>query len=486
MPPVNQGSRGALVAWTVATSVAFVTASILAIVFYVNYANARTEGERLREQYAEVADAATLTSPSTTSLRDSKQGNERLLDTAARQSRELATLVAGEGAPTQSAAIDQVSQAVTRATQTVTPPATGGQPAAAPAVPTAPLTATIDALAGVAQTRQQQADQLQAQLDSAQKAQDQLRQSTAQQLAAKDQAVAAAQKARDQAVTDLQAARTQADTRVTSSADDAQAQLESAIQAQRDAQNQIRDLQTQAGDKDQEIDALRTQLAAIRIPVDQILKAADGSIQQVAGETVYINVGQGAGIAPGITFEVFDRNGMLPDPTVDSADPNKPMPKGKASIEVTRVLPGSSEARVIRSTPGQSIAVGDPIVNLVYDRNTKLDFLVYGKFDLNRDGRADDADADVIRRLVTQWGGGVVDNVGVGTDFVVLGQEPTVPAYTEQELNDDPYKRFLLQQAEQEVDAYNATRDKAEALSIPILNQPRFLYFVGYYDLAGR
>ena len=283
-----------------------------------------------------------------------------------------------------------------------------------------------------------------------------------------------------------EAARESADTRVESSATDAQAQLETAIQAQRDAQNQIRDLQTTLADRDQELSAARGQLSSLRLPVDQILKAADGVVQQVVDQTAYISIGQGSGVTPGMTFEVFDRSGEIPDPTLDAADPNKPLPKGKASIEVVRVLPGSSECRVVRRTPGQTIADGDPIVNLVYDKNTKLDFLVYGKFDLNRDGRADEADADVIRQLVNRWGGATTDQVNVSTDFVVLGQEPVVPEFNEEELNDDPYKRFIVQQAEQELDAYNQTRDRAEALSIPILNQPRFLYFVGYYELAGR
>ena len=36
MPPVNQGNRAALVTWTVITSFLFITATILAIYFYVD------------------------------------------------------------------------------------------------------------------------------------------------------------------------------------------------------------------------------------------------------------------------------------------------------------------------------------------------------------------------------------------------------------------------------------------------------------------
>ena len=36
--------------------------------------------------------------------------------------------------------------------------------------------------------------------------------------------------------------------------------------------------------------------------------------------------------------------------------------------------------------------------------------------------------AEVIRRLITQWGGTVVNEVNVNTDFVIMGREPKVDA----------------------------------------------------------
>jgi len=60
-----------------------------------------------------------------------------------------------------------------------------------------------------------------------------------------------------------------------------------------------------------------------------------------------------------------------------------------------------------------------------------------------------------------------------------------VPNYTQEELQDPAIaKRRADIQAE--LDAYLEVVQKARELHVPILNQNRFLYFVGYYDLAKR
>jgi len=128
---------------------------------------------------------------------------------------------------------------------------------------------------------------------------------------------------------------------------------------------------------------------------------------------------------------------------------------------------------------------GDWVENLVYDRNTKYNFLVYGNFDLDQNGVSTPADADVIKRLVTQWGGKLTDKVNADTDFVVLGKEPVVPNFTREELN-DPINAARLAEATQLAEQYETVKRQAIELHIPILNQNRFLYFVGYYELAKR
>ena len=92
------------------------------------------------------------------------------------------------------------------------------------------------------------------------------------------------------------------------------------------------------------------------------------------------------------------------------------------------------------------------------------------------------SDAAVIKRLVTQWGGKLVNDVDVNTDFVVMGKEPVVPAADK----DDPIAQKRAQDAQKALDDYMDKRNQAIQLSIPIMNQNRFLYFVGYYDQAKR
>src|SRR4029077_13608749 len=147
------------------------------------------------------------------------------------------------------------------------------------------------------------------------------------------------------------------------------------------------------------------------------------------------------------------------------------------SIEVVRAGPGSSECRVIKLQPGQNIVQGDLIENLVYDKNTKYNFLVFGNFDLDQNGVATPQDAEVVKRLVTQWGGKVTDKINADTDFVVLGQEPTVLVPSKEEAA-DPIIQAKAQASQAANDAYQEIKRQAIESHIPILNQNRFLYFV--------
>jgi hypothetical protein len=100
-------------------------------------------------------------------------------------------------------------------------------------------------------------------------------------------------------------------------------------------------------------------------------------------------------------------------------------------------------------------------------------------------GRPEAADEKVIERLITQWGANLVNDVNVDTDFVVLGKEPTLPNYTKEE-QENPQIADKMAKAQATIDKYQELRQTALDLHIPILNQNRFLYYVGYYDQAKR
>jgi hypothetical protein len=234
-----------------------------------------------------------------------------------------------------------------------------------------------------------------------------------------------------------------------------------------------------------DLEAAKAKLDGIRVPVeDPIVRRSDGQILQVASDDiVYITLGMGDHIVPGMTFEVYDRDEGIPKLGDGMSSDN--MPVGKGSIEVERVDAASSQCRVIKLQPNQTIQNGDLIANLVYNRNIKFNFYVYGKFDLGQTGHPSDSDRDKILSLIDRWGGKIVKKIDVDTDFVVMGAEPKVEDFTDDQLQDPFYvRRKNDEEADQK--AYDDTLDKAREYHIPVMNQNRFLYFIGYYDTAQR
>jgi hypothetical protein len=251
-----------------------------------------------------------------------------------------------------------------------------------------------------------------------------------------------------------------------------------------------KDNQLEAGKKEiatlnRQIDTYKHKLTSLRPhPEENIVRQADGTIMSVASDDiVYINLGRQDHIVPGMTFEVYAKQDGIP--RLGDGMTSDSLPVGLGSIEVQLVFSGSSQCRVTKAEVGQHIASGDLIANLIYDRNTKNNFFVYGRFDLGQVGSPSDLDRDKVTGLVLRFGGKMIKQIDIDTDFVVMGAEPKVDAYTPDQLNDPFYVR---QKGDQEtaVKAYNDIVDQAIKLSIPIMNQNRFLYYCGYYDVAQR
>ena len=69
MPPISQqGSRGALITWSVVCSILFVTATIFAIYYYVVANEATQKLSDQDKKYADVVNSASLTGPVVTEL----------------------------------------------------------------------------------------------------------------------------------------------------------------------------------------------------------------------------------------------------------------------------------------------------------------------------------------------------------------------------------------------------------------------------------
>ncbi len=479
MPPANQGSRAGLITSVVVFVVLFIAATIFAIYYNAELRKTEKTLGDTRRQYDEISDA---TGPELAALREARKDpaagytpNMKLIDVAIAQRDKLEQVISGTKGQPAEAIVKQAAAAGAAAAQKLGSDVQLGTPGTN-------LLGSIDTLTGVViaktsqvKTLQQQADDLNKQLQAA--------------IKQKDDAVAQMQKQVEEASTK---ARTDVASAVTGRTS-IQSQLDQ-IEADRKKE---RDQAVEAvGKKDQEIaakqkdiDKLTKELAAVRAKLEPmrlrtdepVIRQADGRITRVAGNgIVFIDRGVGDHITPGLTFEVYDPNEGVPA----SQDPDQ-LPVGKGSIEVLHVGANSSECRVVRQTPGQQIMESDIIANLIYDPNTTYNFVVYGNFDLDQNGVANSQDADVIRRLITQWGGKLTDAVNVNTDFVVMGVEPTLPSFGPEDLK-DPINRKKMDDAQAALDKYDAVQKQAIDLHIPVLNQNRFLYLIGYYDLSKR
>ena len=483
MPPISpQGSRTGLVTTLVIFVILFVTTTILWI---YESAERRNRDDRIADyekRYANVVDEASLGSAEVTQLLDAKNqnpnyGSMSAMQIALAQRGALAKAITGRDTP-QAQAERAIAEALTRATQKDVADANV-------------RVAKTDALANVVRTLadrvaslNQERIELTKQVEAAKGETQQTIAKRDELLKQKDDEIAKANKDLQEQMTQLASFRQQNQGTVEAIRTSSNTTLGQAQQANEQLTTQLNQSNARITEQQKRIEALQRRLGEIRVNANEAtVQKADGQIVRLPGNNLaVINLGLGDQIVQGMTFEVYDKNTGIPALGADGTRPEE-MPKGKASVEVVRIGPGFSECRIIRKEPGMNLIQGDLVMNLVYDKTQKYNFVVYGEFDMDGDGRTSAGDAEVVRRLVTQWGGNVVNDVNVNTDFVVMGVEPTVEAAPPA---DDAVAIAAHQRAQQELERYLNVREQAASLNIPILNQNRFLNFVGYSSQAAR
>ena len=205
----------------------------------------------------------------------------------------------------------------------------------------------------------------------------------------------------------------------------------------------------------------------------------DGVIASMlkGNEKVYISLGAKNRIMLGMTFDVFGADEIIRLNELDEL-------KGtKGKIEVIKVNENSAVARITHLEPNVSMSPGDQIVNAVYNPNATQKFYVYGNFNINGKGESTREDLKRIRNMITRWGGELVetDTLTADIDFLVVGQAPEAPQQINQNSMDSSViKQFV--ELEKEYRTYHKLIADARSLSIPVLNQNRFLNLVGYYE----
>jgi hypothetical protein len=401
-------------------------------------------------------------------------GLQSAMQVSLAESDQLSKLVAPGATPEKAAAAGQ--DALKSAAEKV-------QKAAKLNLPTDSLTGALGALSDQVVQLASRAQEAQAAQKAAENQNQQLLAAQKQQLEDKDKLIAAANQKVEQMQTEVKQAQeqaTNAQAALQASANSSMKQLQE-VNASLTSQIQTKDKQILTANKT--ISGLKTKLKTARVnPTDAIVMHPDGNIIRVGdNQTCFINLGSRQHVTKGLTFEVYDKDRGIPALGDGMSDTG--LPVGKASIEVFNVGPDTSECRVVKTQQGQQLVIGDLISNLIYDPTTAYNFVVYGNFDLSNSGVASPGDADIIKRLITQWGGKLQDKPDVNTDFVIMGVEPVVPPVTDPNNANEVLKS---NEKKRELEQYQAIVAAASQLSIPIMNQNRFLYFIGYYDLAGR
>ena len=241
---------------------------------------------------------------------------------------------------------------------------------------------------------------------------------------------------------------------------------------------EVSTLQRELNARRNEIERLETIVrnfdrSGTRLLAEDEASLVDGTvvgINPVANE-VFISRGRADNMVLGMTFEVYSAGSSI-RPNVDGD-----YPPGKATIEVIRIDTNSSVARVLRSSRGNPIIEGDQIVNPVYDPDKVYRFVVFGNFDTNRDFVFTPQERQDLITLIEEWGGRVDPDISGETDFLVLGQRPTLPPAPK---IDDPieivqrYRRLAQEQRK-----YDELFNTASATGIPVLNQNRFMTLTG-------
>lgn len=195
----------------------------------------------------------------------------------------------------------------------------------------------------------------------------------------------------------------------------------------------------------------------------------DGHIVSIGeqGGVAYADLGKGDGILLGMPFSIFSPNEL-----------GKTEPQPKAHARVLKIMDNASELRIYETQGENPVVAGDVLHNPVYDRLRRMRFVLVGKMDL--DGDSID-DSEELKALIQTFGGRIDEELTVQADFLVVGEEPPVPAPPSQGAPPQVVNEYEQQRGK--FLKYTEFKARAENFAIPILNLNRFLGLVG---IAGQ
>jgi hypothetical protein len=258
--------------------------------------------------------------------------------------------------------------------------------------------------------------------------------------------------------------------------DDAAQRHQTALQ---EMQRRVDDADASKQDLAKRIESLQEAVDKNRAKPENPAALVDGRVIDVsdADGQVFVSIGSKQRVQPGMTFDVYD------SPTSIQANPTTgDLVPGKARIQILKVEAETSTARVIPpDTAGgagparveRPVLRDDVIANAIFSPNQRYRFLVHGKFDVDEDGRATEAETDFVRASIKRWGGEVVegDELRGDLDFVVMGVRPKQPADLGSNADSGAYAAYLEQKTAYE--NYQRLFGDAQGARIPVLNWNR-------------
>jgi len=475
--PVGRRQQVNAMLYTLVTFVAlFVIATILAVIFYVKVENYQKEAAQLQEQKNELVSTQQWSQRG--SLVGAKQRSETYIGKLLSYLDETVSMIVG-GPVEQTSAEAKLDVARSKFKETLTTLQSGGY-----VQTTDPngegfiwvvkeLRDNLDNIKKSEQNLRGQLEELQIRFDN----------SVTQSLS-KEETLLAEKEKYHQMVETIRSDYSEFETLMKQNAEE---QVKSLISQLNKLQLQNSTLNQELMKKEAELriaqdrmNKVQRQLSAVIPPPDANSPAykPDGKILLVDSQSkiVHINLGREDKIYRGLTFSVYDEHAAIPKNG-----------KSKAEIEVFKVGDTISAARIIKSEIRNPIIMGNKVINLIWDSNNVNYFVVAGDFDLDGDGTMDRQGPEKIKSLIRKWGGEVADKVSIDVDYAVLGQEPgqlTKPTF--EEMSVDPLAMDKYQASVARNKRYHNVMEQAKALSVPIFNTERFLYFTGYKSLSRR
>lgn len=245
----------------------------------------------------------------------------------------------------------------------------------------------------------------------------------------------------------------------------------------KDLDKDVEELREEKARLQSTIDDLRGKINSNRMSSVDPSLLVDGTVLEVgSGNDVFLDRGENDHVTLGMKFDIYESSSQL------RHDEKGELPRGKATVEVVKVGPTTSTAKITRSTSSQPIVRGNVIVNPIYDPNYKFSFVVHGYFDADGDGDPE-TDNTFIKDQIIRWGGVLVEDTGVipgDLDFLVLGISPRKPTHKPSRgASNAMYDAYAKQQRAYE--DYESLRQQAKQAQVPILTANRLHVLTGQH-----